>query len=77
MMGDSLMSDTGRPLRLTWVPVVIALVLGGLLLMLWPGFFVVFFAVLMLLQSCTVEQEFTMMPWAGFSLYVNRLVFLH
>ncbi len=71
------MCDTGRPFRLTWAQVVIALVLGGVLLMLWPGFFVVFFAVLMLLQSCTVEQEMTMMPWTGFSLYLNRLVFLY
>lgn len=71
------MSDTGRPLRLTWAPVAIALVLGGVLLMLWPSFFAAFFIVLMLLQSCTVEQELTVMPWAGLSLYVNRLVFLH
>ena len=71
------MCDTGRPFRLTWAQVVIGLVLGGVLLMLWPGFFVVFFAMLMLLQSCTVEQEMTMMPWTGFSLYVNRLVFLY
>lgn len=70
------MRDTGRPLQLTWVSVVIALVFGGVLLMLWPGFFVVFFVVLMLLQSCTMEQEITMMPWTEFSLYVNRQAFL-
>ena len=70
------MSDRHRCVGLNWAPFVIALLLGGGLLMLWPAFFAVFFAVLMLLQFWMVEQELTGMPWAGVSLYVNRLVFL-
>jgi len=58
IMKDALTRKKYRLWRLTVAPVVIALVIGGLLLMLWPGLFAVLFGVLMLRQSCTAEQEF-------------------
>lgn len=39
--------------------------------MLWPGFFALLFGALLLLQSCTAEEEFAMMSWAGLTLYSN------
>ncbi len=36
----------------------------GALLMIWPGIFALFFGMLLLLQSCTAEQENIAWGWA-------------
>ncbi|CUQ67724.1 hypothetical protein [Candidatus Nitrospira inopinata] len=43
--------------------VVLAVALGALL-MIWPGIFALFFGLLLLLQSCAAEQEYTVWGWA-------------
>ncbi|MCP9446256.1 MAG: hypothetical protein NNA22_01625 [Nitrospira sp.] len=53
--------------------VVLALALGALL-MIWPGIFALFFGMLLLLQSCTAEQENTVWAWAEVRLCSYRLV---
>lgn len=52
--------------------VVLALALGALL-MIWPGIFALFFGLLLLLQSCTAEQENTVWAWAEARLCSYRL----
>ncbi|MCP9469603.1 MAG: hypothetical protein NNA31_06340 [Nitrospira sp.] len=53
--------------------VVLALALGALL-MIWPGIFALFFGMLLLLQSCTAEQENTVWAWAEVRLCSYRLI---
>jgi UPF0716 family protein affecting phage T7 exclusion len=51
---------------------VLAAALGALL-MIWPGIFALFFGLLLLLQSCAAEQEYTVWGWAEVRLYSYRL----
>ncbi len=58
-MANSLIGEKAKRVGLlsTVAPVVIAFVLGGLLLMLWPGLLALLFGILLVIQSCTAEQE--------------------
>lgn len=47
----------------------------GALLMIWPGIFALFFGMLLLLQSCAAEQEYTAWGWAEVRLCSYRLIF--
>ncbi len=71
-MEDSPTRNRHQSRRVTLAPVIIAMMLGGFLLMLWPSLFALLFGVLLLLQSCIVEQEFTVMSSAGLTLYSSR-----
>ncbi|MCP9450316.1 MAG: hypothetical protein NNA21_09710 [Nitrospira sp.] len=53
---------------------VVLVVALGALLMIWPGIFALFFGLLLLLQSCTVEQENTVWAWADVRLCSYRLI---
>lgn len=71
-MEDSPIRAKRLSLRSTVAPVMIAFVLGGLLLMLWPGLLALFFGILLMIQSCIAEQEISTLSGAGISLWSNR-----
>jgi hypothetical protein len=60
--------DKGQIGQLRVASVVIALALGGFLLMLWPGLIALFFGALLLFQSCTAKQEMEVWSWVGVGL---------
>lgn len=55
--------------------VVLAAALGALL-MIWPGIFALFFGLLLLLQSCAAEQEYTVWGWVEVRLCSYRISLL-
>ena len=65
-MEDPMIRDKNQLFRLPVVAITFVLVLGALS-MIWPGIIALFFGVLLLLQSCCVEQEILVLSWAEVS----------
>lgn len=53
----------GTLVQQTLAGMTLVLVIGALS-MIWPGIFALFLGVLLLLQSCGVEQEMAMLSWS-------------
>ena len=63
--------DKRASMMSTVAPVVIAFFLGGLLLMLWPGLLALLFGILLVIQSCTAEQEVAVLSAVDVGLWSN------